>query len=320
MVVHASNRNAELLDAYRKQFALPLGKSFEIVAQRGHGSFLWDADGDRFLDFTSGMGGNIVGHCHPAVIAEVKKQIDQLVHTGSTACHKPAMELTAKLAEIGPHGLDGVRLCSSWKEALAEAEDFVHFHAASGYQFTLSDTRLSSPGRCGSWFAASKSDADIVLFGNAVASGFPLGGFFANKELLAQWLTERPATADGDGDNAVSCAAALATIRVIQHEGLIESAQKLTTRLDDRLHALQHGTIGDVTVNGLCADVEIVEPASRIPHDARRFDVLRACFERKLLVVNNLSARTIRFLPPLNCTTTELDNGLDVFVEALATI
>ena len=66
---------------------------------RGEGSYLWDENGKKYLDFLSGLAVNILGHCHPAVVGAINEQADQLIHTSNLYYTKPQGELARELVE-----------------------------------------------------------------------------------------------------------------------------------------------------------------------------------------------------------------------------
>src|SRR5439155_61423 len=69
----------------------------------GEGSWLWDADGHRYLDFGSGIAVTNTGHCHPKVVAAVTEQAATLIHT-SVVCHPTGMiRLAERLAALVPY-------------------------------------------------------------------------------------------------------------------------------------------------------------------------------------------------------------------------
>ena len=72
---------------------------------RGEGSWLWDADGNEYLDFLSGISVLNVGHCHPAVVAAVREQAGTLTHTTNLFYTAPAMRLARRLSESSLAGL-----------------------------------------------------------------------------------------------------------------------------------------------------------------------------------------------------------------------
>lgn len=123
----AADKNVELMQRYADHVAPTNARAFDIVAVRGEGSYLWDANGDRYIDFTSGIAVNNVGHCHPAVVKAVREQVEQLMHVSMVTTHMPIIELAEKLAEIAPPGIDSVFLNNSGGEAVDAAIKFARF-------------------------------------------------------------------------------------------------------------------------------------------------------------------------------------------------
>ena len=64
-----------------------------VVMARGRGSHLWDSDGKEYVDLFAGFGAAILGHCHPALIAAITEQSQQLWHVGNTFYTTPQIEL-----------------------------------------------------------------------------------------------------------------------------------------------------------------------------------------------------------------------------------
>jgi 4-aminobutyrate aminotransferase len=117
----SKNRSTDLMAVNKRHISGTNARSFDIVAERGQGSYLYDVDGERYLDFTCGIAVNNVGHCHPSVVAAAKEQVDKLIHTAMVTTHEPMIRLSAKLAEITPGRLDSVFLNNSGGEAIDAA-------------------------------------------------------------------------------------------------------------------------------------------------------------------------------------------------------
>jgi acetylornithine/N-succinyldiaminopimelate aminotransferase len=82
---------------------------------RGEGSRLWDGDGHEYLDFLCGISVTSLGHCHPRVVAAVREQAGQLMHTSNLFYSEPAMRLATRLSESSLGGK--VYFCNSGAEA-----------------------------------------------------------------------------------------------------------------------------------------------------------------------------------------------------------
>lgn len=77
-----------------------------IPIREGRGVYLYGYDGKEYIDIVSSWWCNLLGHCHPAVNAAVKEQIDRLEHViFANFTHEPAVRLCEELAEILPPGL-----------------------------------------------------------------------------------------------------------------------------------------------------------------------------------------------------------------------
>ncbi len=64
----------------RKWIGRGIGRLSDMILTKGQGSFVWNTEGQKLLDFTSGYAVTNLGHCHPKVTDAVQKQAGQLVH------------------------------------------------------------------------------------------------------------------------------------------------------------------------------------------------------------------------------------------------
>ncbi len=88
---------------------------YPVELVRGEGLRLWDAEGNEYLDFLSGISVVNVGHCHPAVVAAVREQAGRLMHVTNLFYNEPAMRLAGRLARSSLGGK--VFFCNSGAEA-----------------------------------------------------------------------------------------------------------------------------------------------------------------------------------------------------------
>ena len=94
----------------------------DILAVRGEGAYLYDPDGNAYLDFTSGIGVTNTGHCHPRVVAAVREQAGLLLHgQANIVFHPPMLALADALRGILPSRLDGIFFSNSGAEAVEAA-------------------------------------------------------------------------------------------------------------------------------------------------------------------------------------------------------
>jgi len=173
-------------------------------------------------------------------------------------------------------------------------------------------------GRTGKWFSLEHWGVvpDITLVAKGIASGMPLGAMVARRELM-NW----PPGSHGMtfGGNPVSCAAAAATIQVIEEEGLIENAATMGERLLTAVEAMQarHGAIGDVRGKGLVVGVELVtDRETNEPAHELRDAVIDAAFKKGLLLLG-CGPSTVRFMPAMTVDGETVDEAMSLFEEAL---
>ena len=88
-----------------------------LVLEHGQGCQLWDADGNRYLDFFGGILTVSVGHCHPQITSAVKAQLDRLGHTSTLYPTEPIVDLAERLAKLTPGKLEQSFFTGSGTEA-----------------------------------------------------------------------------------------------------------------------------------------------------------------------------------------------------------
>lgn len=185
----------------------------------------------------------------------------------------------------------------------------------------VADEVQSGMGRTGKMFALEHwgVEADVLCVAKALASGMPLSAVIARDEVMS-W----PPGAHGStfGGNPVCCAAAQATLDVIEEEGLLENATRVGGQLMADLQDLseEFHLIGEVRGLGLMIGVELVrDRQTRAPAKEEAAQVVLECFKRGLLVLP-CGLSSIRFSPPLVITEEQARTALDIFAEALAEV
>jgi 4-aminobutyrate aminotransferase len=178
----------------------------------------------------------------------------------------------------------------------------------------IADEIQSGAGRTGKMWAIEHwgVQPDILLTAKGIASGMTLGAMIARADLLETWGPG--AHGSTYGGNPVSCAAALATIELLE-SGLIDNAAE---RGDQALAGLRPlvdlfgGLVTDVRGKGLMLGVEFdtAEHAEAVQW---------ACFERGLLVLE-CGKTSVRMSPPLVVSEAEMTTGLRIFAEAVAAV
>ena len=184
----------------------------------------------------------------------------------------------------------------------------------------IADEVQSGFGRAGKWWAHQHYgvEPDVMIMAKGIASGFPLSGITARVELMERWV---PGSHGGTyGGNAVSCAAAVATIRVMQEEKLVENSAAMGAKLMRELTDIQqqYPVIGDVRGLGLMVASEFSTPDGQ-PDKQTAKAVWKRCQDEGLLLLTcGPYGNVIRWIPPLIITDSHLAEGLAVFRAALA--
>ncbi|WP_109524725.1 MULTISPECIES: aspartate aminotransferase family protein [Nocardia] len=173
-------------------------------------------------------------------------------------------------------------------------------------------------GRTGKFFGHQHFGArpDVITIAKGLASGFPLSGIAASRELMARaWPGSQGGTYGG---NAVACAAAIATLEVIESEHLVDNAAARGARLLGGLRGTASKAIGDVRGLGLLAGAEFTtltgEPDPETAAAAQR----RAVDKGLLLLTCGAHSNVVRMIPPLIVTDDQIDDALAIWSEVLA--
>jgi 4-aminobutyrate aminotransferase len=410
----------------------------DLVVERGFGSWVETIDGERYLDYTCGIGVTNTGHAHPRVAAAIAEQAGKIIHAQQNILyHKPGLELHERLPRTFP-GLRegeeaGLFLSNSGAEAIEASVKLakyatrrpgiiafrggfhgrthgtmaltssaiknrghfepllggVHFapypyvlrnptgqdaDAAVAYSLAgieelfatlifpddvaaflvepilgeggyvvppdsflpalrevadkhgillIADEVQSGMGRTGRMWATEWTAArpDIVVMAKGIASGMPLSGIMARRELLDRFT---PGSHGGTyGGNAVACAAAVATLDVIESEGLLANAARQGERLLAGIRQAAEGRscVAEVRGRGLMIGIELAQGPDVAPRADLAKGVLHEAFERKLLLLScGTYGQVVRVIPPLVTTDAEVETAIGVIGESLAAV
>ncbi|MEA2725218.1 MAG: 4-aminobutyrate aminotransferase [Gemmatimonadales bacterium] len=173
-------------------------------------------------------------------------------------------------------------------------------------------------GRTGKMFACEHEgvEPDILLTAKGLGSGMPIGAMIS-RESITTWETGSHGSTFGG--NPVCCAAALATLDLVEG-GLMANAARMGERLLARAESLKekHACIGDVRGRGLMVGVEFVknratrEPAGELVHD-----LVQRAFRQGLLLLG-AGKSTLRLAPPLVVDQHDVDTAMDMIDSCLA--
>ena len=119
----------DVLKEYESYVIANYGRS-PIVMDRGQGSYLWDLDGKKYLDFFPGWGCSAIGHCHPKVVSAIQTQAERLIHIDNTFYSVPQGRLARILSELGFGGK--AFFCNSGAEANEAAIKLARRHTPAG--------------------------------------------------------------------------------------------------------------------------------------------------------------------------------------------
>jgi 4-aminobutyrate aminotransferase len=176
-------------------------------------------------------------------------------------------------------------------------------------------------GRTGRMFASEHFGVvpDMICSAKALGSGMPISALIARDSVMT-W----PPGAHGStfGGNPVCCAAALATLDVIDDEGLLENAGRIGGRMLNRLRELAESSelIGDVRGLGLMIGIELVrDKVTKERAKAETDALMMACFERGLLTLP-CGPNSLRLSPPLTLTEGQADAAMAILSDALADV
>jgi 4-aminobutyrate aminotransferase len=178
----------------------------------------------------------------------------------------------------------------------------------------VADEIQSGAGRTGKMWAVEHwgVEPDILLVAKGIASGMPLGAMVARAEIMESWSIG--AHGSTYGGNPVACAAALATIELLEG-GLVDNAAARGDQAIAALRQLRHRfprTIIDVRGRGLMIGVEFAHP--KVAEE-----VQWACFTRGLLVLE-CGKQTVRLCPPLIASEAEMATAMRIFGEAVEAV
>ena len=184
----------------------------------------------------------------------------------------------------------------------------------------VADEVQSGAGRTGQWWAIEHSgvEPDIVCMAKGIASGMPLGITMSRAEIM-DWVPGSHASTFGG--NPVCIAAALATMDVLEREG-IRNAQAVGNHMLKRMASWPERVdlVGDVRGRGLMLGVEIVtDKKAHTPGGAERDRIVELAFERGVLLLG-CGPNTIRIAPPLVVSKEQADIAMDVLEECITVV
>lgn len=289
----------------------------------------WSTGRPNFLAFFGAFHGRTMGSL--SLTASTAVQRDHLVPLLSTAYHVPYPAMGDPTRTTG----QTFRRIEEIFDAIAPPESFAAvfvepIQGEGGYivppddflprlrELTrehgillVTDEIQSGMGRTGRMFAAEHCgvQSDIVAVGKGIASGLPLGGFIARSDVMS-WPPGTHGTTFGG--NPVACAAALATLDLLEG-GLVDNAAEMGRDLLSGLQKLKgrySDLVNDVRGRGLMVALEMATPELRD-------SMVQKAFQRGLLVLP-AGKQAVRFSPALTVSEQEIDVALEILDRCLA--
>ncbi|WP_442604310.1 aspartate aminotransferase family protein [Paenibacillus sp. KN14-4R] len=177
-------------------------------------------------------------------------------------------------------------------------------------------------GRTGKMFASEHAGItpDVFVLAKALSSGMPLGAIVASRELHEKWQTGTHGSTFGG--NPVSCAAALASIHVMESEGLIERSERLGKAIVNRLnHELaDYPSVAEIRGIGMMIGIEFQDERGQ-PGTTIVSKIREEALQHHLLVTScGVYGQTIRLMLPLNIDETVLDKGLTILTNCIINV
>lgn len=243
--------------------------------------------------------------------------------TGAEAAERAISQIEA---QIGGENVAAILIEPLQGEGgfIVPAEGFlpalVEYARSKGILF-IADEVQAGIGRCGAWFASDIEGIvpDLVTIAKGVAGGMPLAAVVGRAEVMDR------VHAGGIGGtyagNPVSCAAALATLRIVEEEDLAGRAREFERLFKERLGALRDeladGIIGDVRGRGGMIAVEFIErgtgSAGKVPNPAAVKDIIAGALAEGVAFLSaGTYGNVVRLLPALTMPVELFSEGLDV--------
>ncbi|WP_280422450.1 acetylornithine transaminase [Nocardia carnea] len=357
----------------------------EVMLTRGNGAVVYDADGNRYVDFVGGIAVNSLGHAHQAILSAVMDQLGTLGHVSNLYGSEPVIELAESLLAHFGDGDGRAFFCNSGTEAneaafklarltgrrkIIACDEAFHGRTMGALALTgqpskrapfepmppgvvhvpygdaaileravdsdtaavflepmLGESGVVVPpldylvrareitarhgallildevqtgiGRTGKMYAhqAFGITPDVMTLAKGLGAGLPIGAVLATGHAADLFTPGMHGTTFGG--NPVSAAAALAVLRTIAEDGLLDHVESVGKRLSDGIAVLEHPLIADVRGAGLLIGIGLTHPvAPRVEARARAAGYL----------VNPAKPDVIRLAPPLVLTETQADN------------
>jgi len=195
------------------------------------------------------------------------------------------------------------------REYLAAARELCSENGAA----LIFDEVQTGLGRTGKWFAYQHYgiEPDVLTLAKGLGGGVPIGAMIAREPVASAFQPGDHASTFGG--SALPAAAALATLRAIEEEKLVENAARIGERLAEGLEALRQkcALVTEIRARGLMIGVDLAKPVAG--------QVKSECAQRGLLIIT-VGDQMVRLLPPLVLSEAQADRGLEILADVLAAV
>jgi acetylornithine/N-succinyldiaminopimelate aminotransferase len=143
----STTSEAQQIMDLEREFLLQNYARYSLVLDRGEGSYVYDVEGNRYLDFIAGIGVNALGHNHPRIVEVIREQAGLLIHSSNLYYHRYQGPLAKRLAEVS--GLQRSFFANSGTEAMEGALKMARAHGnkISSDKFEILSIENSFHGR-----------------------------------------------------------------------------------------------------------------------------------------------------------------------------
>lgn len=290
---------------------------FDFLAETAKDMYLYDENKTPYLDFYAGIAVNNAGSCNEKVVAAVKDQVEDIMHTFNYPYTIPQALLAEKVCKT--IGMDKIFYQNSGTEANEAMIKMARKYGVEKYGPNRYHIVTAKDGFHGRTFGAMSATGQP---GNACQVGFgPMTyGFsyapYNDLKAFEDACTENtiaimiePVQGEGGG-HPVSCAAALAEVNELLDRNLADNAKKMGDYFSSELEKLPH--VKEVRHQGLLVGVEFDDTISGV-------DVKHGCFDRKLLITA-IGSHIIRMVPPLILTEVDCDKAYEIIKETVESL
>ncbi|MHA6684101.1 aspartate aminotransferase family protein [Mesorhizobium sp. A556] len=224
--------------ASAKKHLIRYGGAFDpIIVERAAGSFVYDAEDNAILDFTSGQMSALLGHSHPRIVSAVQSQVGKVAHLFSGMLSRPVVELAERLAALAP-GLERVLLLSTGAEsneaAIRMAKLVTGKHEIVA--FSKSWHGMTGAAASATYSAGRKGYGPATVGSFAIPAPNSFRPRFSNADGSLDWRTELDDAFDLVDNQSTGSLAAFIAEPILSSGGMLELPEGYLAALKQKCH------------------------------------------------------------------------------------